>query len=49
MRTKGLCKLPDGRDLEKLGLALVGKVMLSKSLCNFLLMGEAVFLLCGLA
>ena len=32
MRAKGLCKLPDERDLwQKLGLALVGKVMFSKS------------------
>ena len=36
MRAKGLCKLPDGRDLwGKLDLALVGKVMLSKSSMQF--------------
>ena len=34
MRTSGLCKLPDGRDWlwGKLGLALVGRAMLSESL-----------------
>ena len=34
----GLCKLPDGRDWlwGKLGLALVGKAMLSKSLIQFM-------------
>ena len=37
MRIRGLWKLPDGRDwlLGKLGLALVGKAMLSKSLIQF--------------
>ena len=34
MRVRGLCKLPDGREWlwEKLGFALVGRAMLSKSL-----------------
>ena len=33
MRLRGSCKLPDGRDCwcEKLGLALVGRAMLSKT------------------
>ena len=37
MRIKGLCKLPDGRNwlCRKLGLVLVGKAMLSKSLIQF--------------
>ena len=37
MRIGGLCKLPDGRDwlLGRLGLALVGKVMLIKPLIQF--------------
>ena len=37
MRIRGLCKLPDGRDWlwGKLGLVLVGKAMLSKSLIRF--------------
>ena len=37
MRIRGLWKLPDGRDClwGKLGLALVGKFMLSKSLIQF--------------
>ena len=34
MRLRDLCKLPDGRDWwwEKLGLALVGRTLLSKAL-----------------
>ena len=34
MRIRGLCKLPDGREWlwGKLGLALVGRAMISKSL-----------------
>ena len=34
MSLRGLCKLPDGRDLqwEKLGLALVGRIVLSEAL-----------------
>ena len=42
-RGPGLCKLPDGRDCggEKLGLALVGRVLLRS---NYLLMdGVALF------
>ena len=37
MRIRGLWKLPDGRDWlwGKLGLTLVGKAMLSKSLTQF--------------
>ena len=37
MRIRGLWKLPDGRDWlwGKLGLALVGKAMLNKSLIQF--------------
>ena len=37
MWVKVLCKLPDGRDLmwRKLGLPLVGKALLSKSLIQF--------------
>jgi len=37
MRIRGLWKLPDGRDWlwGKLGFALVGKAMLSKSLIQF--------------
>ena len=37
MRIWGLCKLPDGRDwlFRKLGLALVGRAMLNKSLTHF--------------
>ena len=37
VRIRGLCKLPDGRDwlCGKLGLVLVGKVMLCKSLIQF--------------
>jgi len=37
MKIRGLRKLPDGRDWlwGKLGLALVGKAMLSKSLIQF--------------
>ena len=37
MRTGGFWKLPDGRDWlwGKLGLVLVGKAMLSKSLIKF--------------
>ena len=37
MRIRGLWKLPDGRDWlwGKLGLTLVGKAMLSKSLIQF--------------
>ena len=37
MRIRGLCKLPDGRDWlwGKLGLALVGRATLSKSLIRF--------------
>ena len=51
MRIKGLWKLPDGRDWlwEKLGLALVGKAILSKSLSSFLLMGRAVLPPCSWA
>ena len=51
MRIRGLWKLPEGRDWlwEKLGLALVGEAMLSKSLSSFLLMGRAVSLPCSLA
>ena len=34
MRLRGLCKLPNGKDLqwEKLGLALVGRTVLSQVL-----------------
>ena len=34
MRLRGLCKLPDGKNWqwEKLGLALVGRALLSKAL-----------------
>ena len=37
-----MCKLPDGRDWwwEKLGLALVGRALLSKVLVQYLLMGR---------
>jgi len=37
MRIRGLWKLPDGKDWMwgKLGLALVGKAILSKSLIKF--------------
>ena len=37
MQIRGLCKLPDGRDWlwAKLGFALVGEAMLSKSLIQF--------------
>ena len=37
MKISGLCKLPDGRDClwGKLGLALVGRALLSKSLIQF--------------
>ena len=37
MRIRGLCKLPDGGTGcgEKLGLALVGRATLSKSLIQF--------------
>ena len=37
MRVRGLWKLPDGRDWlwEKLGLALVGEALLTKSLIQF--------------
>ena len=39
---RGLCKLPDGRDWwwGKLGLALVGRALLSKVLVQYLLMGR---------
>ena len=47
---RGLCKLPDGRGWlwVKLGLALVGKAMLSKSLIQFSAMYGAVFPPCSL-
>ena len=32
MKLRGLCKLLDGRNWEKLGLALVGRALLSKAL-----------------
>ena len=37
MQIRGLCKFPDGRDWlwAKLGFALVGKAMFSKSLIQF--------------
>ena len=43
-------KLPDGRDWlwGNLGLALMSRVMLSKSLIQFLLMSRTVFSLCSL-
>ena len=42
MRLRDLCKLPDGRDWwwGKLGLALVGRALLSKVLVQYLLMGR---------
>ena len=45
MRISVLCKLPDGRYWlwVKLGLILVGKAMLSKSLIQFSGDGGAVF------
>ena len=48
---RGLWKLLDGRDWlwGKLGLALVGRTMLSISLIQFSVMGGAVFPLCSLA
>ena len=50
IRIRGLCKLPDGRGWLwiKLGLALVGKAMLSKSLIQFSAMYGAVFPPCSL-
>ena len=46
MKLRGLWKLPGGRDWlwVKLGLALVGKAMLSKSLIQFSSDGRAVSL-----
>ena len=50
IRIRGLCKIPDGRGWLwiKLGLALVGKAMLSKSLIQFSAMYGAVFPPCSL-
>ena len=44
-RINGLWDLPDGRDWlrGKLGLVLISRAMLSKTLIQFLLMGGAVF------
>ena len=43
MRMRGLWKLPDGKDWlwGKLSLALVGRAMLSKSLIQFFVEGQA--------
>ena len=42
MRLRGLSKLPDGRDWwrEKLGLLLVGRAMLSKTLIHIFVDGQ---------
>ena len=51
MRIRGLCKFPAMRDLlwGKLGLSLVGRVMLSKSFIQFSANGGAVLPPCRLA
>ena len=51
MSIRGLWKLHDGRNwlLGKLGLALVGRTVLSTSLIQLSVMGGAVFPLCSLA
>ena len=51
MRIGGLCKLLDGRDWlwGKLGLALVGRALLRKSLIQFSADSEAVLPPCSLA
>ena len=51
MRLRGLGKLPDGRGWlwGRLGLDLLGRAMLSKSLIQFLLKGGALFPPCCLA